>query len=82
MHPILRAGTVLMQTGTVMPESVWVEEGSYSPGWEVIKNLDGVAWIGTFARATGISFSLPAAFTLSRGALETGSLPDARRSEH
>jgi len=32
---------VLIQTGTVMPESVWVEEGSYSPGWEVIKNLDG-----------------------------------------
>ena len=41
MHPTLRAGTVLMQTGTVMPESVWVEEGPYSPGWEVIKNLDG-----------------------------------------
>ena len=41
MHPTLRAGTVLMQTGTVMPESVWVEKGSYFRGWEVIKNLDG-----------------------------------------
>lgn len=41
MYPMLRAGTVLMQNGTLIPESIWVEEGPYSPGWEVIKNLDG-----------------------------------------
>jgi hypothetical protein len=73
---------VLMQTATVMPESVWVEKGSYSPGWEVIKNLDGDSLDRNLRESNWSFFSLPAAFRLSRGALGTGSLPDARRFEH
>lgn len=41
MSNLLKIGTVLMQTGAYIPESVWVERETYSPGWEEVTNLDG-----------------------------------------
>jgi hypothetical protein len=37
----LKVGTVLLQTGAVIPESVWIEKETYSPGWEEVTNLNG-----------------------------------------
>lgn len=35
----LKMGMVLLQTGAVIPESVWIEKETYSPGWEEVTNL-------------------------------------------
>jgi len=37
----LKMGTVLLQTGTSIPESVWIEKEAYSPGWEEVTNVNG-----------------------------------------
>jgi hypothetical protein len=37
----LKLGTVLLQTGAVIPESVWIEKETYSPGWEEVTNVSG-----------------------------------------
>jgi hypothetical protein len=41
MPGALKTGTVLMRTGTFIPEPAWVKEETYSPGWQLITNLDG-----------------------------------------
>jgi hypothetical protein len=37
----LQMGTVLLQTGVAIPDSVWIEKETYSPGWEEVTNLSG-----------------------------------------
>ena len=37
----IKMGTILMQAGTVTPESLRGDTEPYSPGWDVIKNSDG-----------------------------------------
>ena len=37
----LKIGTVLVQTGTFIPESVWVQRETFCSGWQTITNLDG-----------------------------------------
>ena len=41
MSNTLRVGTLFMQAGTPIPQSLGVETEVYSPGWEWITNLDG-----------------------------------------
>lgn len=41
MSGALKPGTVLMRTGTFIPEPASVEQETYSPGWQVITNLSG-----------------------------------------
>ncbi len=41
MSGTLKTGTVLMRTGTFIPETSSVEEEPYSPGWQLITNLGG-----------------------------------------
>jgi hypothetical protein len=43
MYPAPKPGLVLMQTGTLMPTSMPLTDGAYSPGWKFIENLDGNA---------------------------------------
>ncbi len=37
----IKTGTILMQAGTLTPESLRKETESYSLGWDVIRNSDG-----------------------------------------
>jgi len=39
----LKIGTVLLQSGTYIPDSVWTERETCCPYWEAITNLDGDA---------------------------------------
>lgn len=41
MSSILKTGTVLVQTDTVIPTSVWVQREAFCPGWQTITNLNG-----------------------------------------
>lgn len=41
MTGLMKVGTVLMQTGTPLPESSGIEPDRYSPGWSTIRNSDG-----------------------------------------
>ena len=41
MTGLIRVGTVLMQTGTPLPESSGIEPERYSSGWSTISNSDG-----------------------------------------
>src|SRR5438874_12996103 len=37
----LKIGTILMETDTFIPDSVWVQKESFCPGWQAITNLNG-----------------------------------------
>jgi hypothetical protein len=37
---IIKAGTIMMKVGTIIPQSLRVETEPYSHGWEIIKNSD------------------------------------------
>ena len=37
----LKIGTVLVQTDTFIPDSVWAERETFCPGWQAITNLNG-----------------------------------------
>lgn len=37
----LKIGTVLFQTDTFIPDSVWVQKETFCPGWQAITNLNG-----------------------------------------
>ena len=37
----LQIGTVLLQTDTFIPDSVWVQREIFCPGWQAITNLNG-----------------------------------------
>jgi hypothetical protein len=37
----MKAGTIMMRAGTIIPQSLRIETEPYSQGWEVIKNSDG-----------------------------------------
>ena len=41
MMDTIKTGTILIQAGTLAPESLQGETEPYSPGWDVIKNSDG-----------------------------------------
>jgi hypothetical protein len=37
----IKAGTIVMRAGTIIPQSLRVETEPFSQGWEIIKNSDG-----------------------------------------
>jgi hypothetical protein len=37
----LKIGTVLVQTDTFIPNAVWVQKETFTPGWQAITNLNG-----------------------------------------
>jgi len=37
----IKAGTIMMRVGTIIPQSLRVETEPYSQGWEIIKNSEG-----------------------------------------
>jgi hypothetical protein len=39
----IKAGTIIMKVGTIIPQSLRVETELYSHGWEIIKNSDADA---------------------------------------
>ncbi len=41
MSGTIKAGTIMMRSGTVIPQLLRVETEPYSQGWEIIKNSDG-----------------------------------------
>lgn len=41
MSSPLKIGTVLVQTDTFIPESVWVQSEAFCSGWQAITNLNG-----------------------------------------
>jgi hypothetical protein len=41
MTDTVKAGTIMMQAGTLIPESLRVEAEPYWHGWEIIQGLDG-----------------------------------------
>jgi len=38
----MKAGTIIMKVGTIIPQSLRVETELYSHGWEIFKNADAV----------------------------------------
>ena len=43
MSGTIKAGTVMMKAGTIIPQSLRVETELFSRGWEIIKNADADA---------------------------------------
>jgi hypothetical protein len=43
MLEMIKAGTVLIREGTVLPDALQFESESYSPGWRSIQGLNGLA---------------------------------------
>ena len=43
MSGTIKAGTIIMKVGTIIPQSLRVETELYSHGWEIIKNSDADA---------------------------------------
>jgi hypothetical protein len=37
----LKVGTVLLQDGAFIPDSVWMLKEPFCPGWQAITNLNG-----------------------------------------
>lgn len=37
----LKIGTVFVQTDTFIPDSIWVQKETFTPGWQAITNLNG-----------------------------------------
>ena len=43
MPGTIKAGTIIMKVGTIIPQSFRLETELYSQGWEIIKNSDADA---------------------------------------
>lgn len=43
MQEAIKAGTVLIKEGTLLPDALKFESDSYSPGWRSVSGLDGYA---------------------------------------
>ena len=56
----IKAGTIMMKAGTLIPQSLRVETELYSHGWEIIKNSHGDAVDRDIRRADWNFFFLPA----------------------
>ena len=55
MTDAIKAGTILIEEGTLFPDSVRLESESYSTAWRSVKNLDGYE-LDRKVRAAGWSF--------------------------
>lgn len=60
MTDTLRAGTIMMRAGTIMPESLRVEAEAYCPAWDTMKESDG-GLLDRNLRGVGWSFFFLAA---------------------
>ena len=60
MSGTIKAGTIMMKAGTVIPQSLRVETEPYSQGWEIIKNSDAEAVDRDIRRADWNFFFLAA----------------------
>jgi len=58
----IKAGTIMMKAGTIIPQSLRVETEPYSHGWEIIKNSDAYALDRDIRRADWNFFFLAASF--------------------
>jgi hypothetical protein len=56
----IKAGTIMMKAGTIIPQSLRVETELYSHGWEMIKNSDADALDRDIRRADWNFFFLAA----------------------
>jgi hypothetical protein len=56
----IKAGTIMIKAGTIIPQSLRVETELYLHGWEIIKNSDADALDRDIRRA-GWNFFFPAA---------------------
>jgi hypothetical protein len=56
----IKAGTIMMKVGTIIPQSLRVETELYSHGWEIIKNSDAEAVDRDIRRADWNLFFLAA----------------------
>ena len=56
----IKAGTIMMKAGTIIPQSLRVETEVYSHGWEMIKNSDADALDRDVRRADWNFFFLAA----------------------
>jgi len=56
----IKAGTIMMKAGTIIPQSLRVETALYSQGWEIIKNSDAEAVDRDIRRADWNFFFLAA----------------------
>ena len=60
MSGTIKAGTIMMKAGTIIPQSLRVETELYSHGWEMIKNSDADALDRDIRRAEWNFFFLAA----------------------
>ena len=60
MSGTIKAGTIMMKAGTIIPQSLRVETALYSQGWEIIKNSDAEAVDRDIRRADWNFFFLAA----------------------
>ena len=60
MSATIKAGTIMMKVGTIIPQSLRVETEPYSQGWEVIKSSDADAIDRDIRRADWNFFFLAA----------------------
>ena len=55
MTDAIKVGTILIEEGTLMPESLRFESDPYSNGWRAVRNLDGYG-LGRKIREAGWTF--------------------------
>ena len=60
MSGTIKAGTIMMKAGTIIPQSLRVETELYSQGWEIINNSDADAVDRDIRRADWNFFFLAA----------------------
>ena len=60
MSGTIKAGTIMMKAGTIIPQSLRVETELYSQGWEIINNSDTYAVDRDIRRADWNFFFLAA----------------------
>ena len=60
MSGTIKAGTIMMKAGTIIPQSLRVETELYSQGWEIIKNAGADAVDRDIRRADWNFFFLAA----------------------
>jgi len=58
MKDAIKTGTILIREGTLLPTGVPVESDVFSPGWRLVKNLDGDGLDQEFHEAGCTFFSL------------------------
>ena len=55
MPETIKAGTILIKEGALLPEALRLESESCVPGWRLIKDLDGTDWIERSTKPDGPS---------------------------